>query len=356
MALDVGEIVDRAQSAAHRASRVRRMVRLALAVAAVLLVVANRGDLPAAWQALRSARAGWLVALSLLVVVYLLDQGARHVVAQRAVWLSPRWESMLPAAWAAHFVNAVSKSGGFAGIAVLSAEGRRSDKPHGQVLAAGLLVAVLDQLAFAAVVPFAILALLLDGRFSTADGAATGVFALYLCATVGVVIAAARGRSSIHALYSLPGRLSAWLQRVVLRRPVRYQPDPDRADELFEAIELVKRRPRTAVPAALTAVAVDLLAVLELWVALRAVGVDVGLAVPFVAYSISTLFAVVGLVPGGIGVVELSVGAVLHSFGIPLVLAAAAVVLFRVAEFWIPLAVGAVVSHRYIPRATAEAS
>jgi uncharacterized protein (TIRG00374 family) len=325
-----------------------------VALAAGLVVVANRSDLPAAWRALRGAGPGWLVALLLLVVLYLLDLGLRHMVAQRAVGLTPRWGSMLPAAWATHFVNAISKSGGFAGIAVLTAEGRRSDKPRGSVLAAALLVAVLDQLAFAMVLPFAILVLFLDGRFSAGDGVATAVFAVYVCVTVVAVVAATRGRGSVHALYALPGRFSTWVQRVVLRRTVQYEPDVERADELFDAITLLKGRLRSAVPAALAAVAVDVLAILQLWVALRAVGVHAGPAEPFVAYSVSTLFALVGIVPGGIGIVELSVGAVLHSFGTPVALAAAAVVLFRVAEFWIPFAIGAIVSHQYVLRPTVE--
>lgn len=334
-------------------SRTRRWASIALVAAAVVLVLANRDDVPAAWHALRGAAPGWLVALGLLIVLSVLDQGLRHMVAQRAVRLHPRWRTMLPAAWSANFVNMVSKSGGLAGIAVLSAEGRRSGKPRGAVVAAALLVVVLDQLAFAVLVPFAILALLLGGRLSAAEGAATAVFALYVCATAAAVIAATRGRSSVHALYAVPGRLTAWLRRVVLRRPVSYEPNWQQADELYEAITLLRGRLRTAIPAALAAVGIDVLAVLQLWVSLRAVGVHVGITEPFVAYAISTLFALVGLVPGGIGVVELSVGAVLHSFGVPLGLAAAAVVLFRVAEFWIPLAIGAIVSHRYVLRPTA---
>jgi uncharacterized protein (TIRG00374 family) len=326
-----------------------------VALAAGLVVVANRSDLPAAWRALRGAEPGWLVPLLLLVVLYLLDQGLRHMVAQRAVGLTPRWRSMLPAAWATHFVNAISKSGGFAGIAVLTAEGRQSDKPRGAVIAAALLVAVLDQLAFAMVLPFAILVLFLDGRFSAGDGVAAAVFAVYVSVTLAAVVAATRGRGSVHALYALPGRFSAWVQRVVLRRTIQYELDEERADELFDAIMLLKGHLRAAVPAALAAVAVDVLAILQLWVALRAVGVHAGMAEPFVAYSVSTLFALVGIVPGGIGVVELSVGAVLHSFGTPIALAAAAVVLFRVAEFWIPLGIGAIASHRYVLRPTVGA-
>ena len=313
-------------------------------------MLANRSDVPAAWRALRGADPAWAGVLVVLVALYLFDQGLRHVVAQRAVGLDPRWRLMLPTAWAAHFVNAISKSGGFAGIAVLTMEGRRSRKPRGLVIAAALLVAVVDQLAFAVVLPFAIVVLFLDGRFSPADGLAAVVFAVYVVVTVVAVVAATHSRSSVRALYALPGRFTAWVRRTVSTRFVVYEPDEARADELFDAITLLQGRARSAVPAALAAVAVDVLTILQLWVAFRAVGVHAGPAEPFVAYSVSTLFALVGIVPGGIGVVELSVGAVLHSFGTPVALAAAAVVLFRVAEFWIPLAIGAIASHRFVLR------
>ena len=258
---------------------------------------------------------------------------------------------MLPTAWATSFVNAISKSGGFAGIAVLVAEGRRTGKPRAAVIAAALLVAVLDQLAFAMVLPFAILVLILGGRFSAGDGVAVAVFGVYVTVTLTAVLAATRSRGSVRALYALPGRLAASVRRTLFRRTVAQEPGTmERADELYDAITLLRGDLRSVVPAALGAVAVDLLAILQLWAALLAVGVHVGPAEPFVAYSVSTLFALVGIVPGGVGVVELSVGAVLRSFGTPLAPVAAAVVLFRVAEFWIPLAVGAISSHRVVSR------
>jgi len=329
----------------------------ASAAATALLVLGNRSDLPAAWGALRSANLAWLLLLIALVACSLLDLALRHVVAQRAVGLRPEWRPMLPTAWATQFVNAISKSGGFAGIAVLVAEGRRSEKSRSAVIAAALLVAVLDQLAFAMVLPFAVLLLVVGGRFSAGDGIAIAVFGVYVVVTLTAVLAATRSRSSVRALYSLPAKLVTALQRTLVRRPVRLKPDAtERADELFEATALLRGEIRSVIPVALAAVAVDVLAILQLWAALLAVGVHVGPTEPLVAYAVSTLFALVGIVPGGIGVVELSVGAVLHSFGTPLAAAAAAVVLFRAAEFWIPLAIGAISSHRFVPRSVVGAT
>jgi len=329
----------------------------AAAIATTIVVFASRSDLPAAWRALRASSPPWLLALLALVACVLFDSALRHVVAQRALGLRPQWSSMLPTAWATQFVNAISKSGGFAGIAVLVAEGRRTGKSRAPVIAAGLLVAVLDQLAFAMVLPFAILVLVVGGRFSAGDGIAVAVFAVYVAVTLGAVLAATRSRGSVRALYALPGAVTGWMRRMLFRHDGTRQPDgTERADELYDAVVLLRGDLRSAVPAALAAVAVDVLSILQLWVALLAVGVHVGPAEPFVAYSVSTLFALVGIVPGGIGVVELSLGAVLHSFGTPLAPVAAAVVLFRVAEFWIPLAVGAISSRRFVPRAVVEAA
>ena len=342
---------------ARRASTVRRWTLIgASAAASALVVLANRSDLPAAWVALRRANLAWLLLLIALAACSLLDLALRHVVAQRAVGLRPEWRPMLPTAWATQFVNAISKSGGFAGIAVLLAEGRRSGKSRAAVIAAALLVAVLDQLAFAMVLPFAVLLLVVGGRFSTDDGIAIAVFGVYFVVTLTAVLAATRSRSSVRALYALPGKFATAVQRTLLRRPGRPRSDStERADELFEATALLRGEIRSAVPAALAAVTVDVLAILELWAALLAVGAHVGPTEPLVAYGVSTLFALVGIVPGGIGVVELSVGAVLHSFGTPLATAAAAVVLFRIAEFWIPLAIGAISSHRFVPRSVVGA-
>lgn len=82
------------------------------------------------------------------------------------------------------------------------------------------------------------------------------------------------------------------------------------------------------------------LGVVMLWAALAAVGGGDRPVLALVAYAITTLFGIVGVSPGGLGFVEVGAVAVLVSVGI----AAAAVVVFRVLQFWLPVAVGVVVS------------
>lgn len=96
----------------------------------------------------------------------------------------------------------------------------------------------------------------------------------------------------------------------------------------------------------------DLVHVVWLWAALHAVGASAGLDVALVAYGIATLFGIIGFLPAGLGFLEVGMAAALASYSTPVAQATAAVVLFRLAELWLPLAVGAIAA-RSLPRAAA---
>lgn len=317
---------------------------LTLATAVVLFL--NRADLPRGWYALRHAEIGWLLVLAAVTGLGLVVLGAEHTAAQRAVGLRPRLSRVAPLALAARFVNSVAKSGGLAGLAVFRARARRDDQPMGQVVAAYLLVTVLDVVAFAVILAAALALVVATRRFTTTDGAASVVFAGYLAVVVAVMACAARSRTAIRRLYALPRKLRT---RFGPRRhppPAEMDAGHAPADELFDAIAVVRQNPSTAFPVALTALGVDAVGTVQLWAVLHALGVDAGVAVAVVSYGLSTLLGIVGFLPGGLGFVEFSLGAVLVSFGVSVGVAATAVVLYRIAEFWMPLAVGGLTLRR----------
>jgi uncharacterized protein (TIRG00374 family) len=75
-------------------------------------------------------------------------------------------------------------------------------------------------------------------------------------------------------------------------------------------------------------------------VAVAAVGGGTAVGAAVTAYVLSAVFAALGPLPGGLGVVEVGAAAVLVASGLSLATASGAVLLFRLAEYWIPLAVG----------------
>lgn len=246
---------------------------------------------------------------------------------------------LLPVTVAALALNLAVKSGGLAGLAVFVADGRRRGLPTARVSGAYVVAAAMADIAFVVTLAAGIVVVWLDGRITRPEVVAVVVFIILLAVRMAALIAAIRSRELLRRWWTLPART---VDRV-LRRPARPH-DVTGADELYEVVGVLRRRPVAVLPAMGSAVAIDLLGAVMLWAALAAVGGGNRPVVALVAYAISTLFGIVGLLPGGLGFVEVGAVAVLVSFDTPVGVAAAAVVVFRVLQFWLPLAVGAVVS------------
>ena len=78
----------------------------------------------------------------------------------------------------------------------------------------------------------------------------------------------------------------------------------------------------------------------SLWVFLRAFGAHVDPIDTLVAYGLANILAVIPITPSGLGVVEITVIAVLKGFGVPGGVAAAGVLTWRLVNFWLPIPFG----------------
>ena len=320
---------------------IRRWVRVAAVSAVVgvvgVLVWANRAELPAAGRALATARGGWLLVGTLVLVLWWAVWLLLYLACRRLAGVGGYAEvtRLVPVAVGAVALNLVVKSGGLAGLALFALEGRRRGMPAGRVAGAYVLAAALADVAFVVTLGAAVVVVWVDGQLTRGEVVAVGVFLVFLAVRVGAVVAAFRDRDLLRWLWTLPAR--GWDR--VRRRSARGY-DTATADEFFDAVTLVRTRPGAALPALGYAACIDVLGAAMLWAALAAVGGGNRPVLALVAYAISALFGVVGVLPGGLGFVEVGTAAVLVSFGVPVGLAAAAVVLFRVWDYWLPAAVG----------------
>lgn len=327
----------------QRRSRWSILGWVVLGAATAAFVAANRSQAPAAVQALGAARPGF-VALALGVCLAgIANQAAMHHGAQRAMGLAPPFGSSLRAGAAAQFLNLVAKSGGMAGIGAFL-RARAEWDPPGPVVVAYVLATLLGQLSFAAVLGLSLVLIWADGRLTAADVAASVVFAAIMAAALGALAAGVRSREALRRMHALPARVARRARALVGLPGARAAPaeeDHSSADDLYEAVQVLARRPQAAGRATVHAFGVEALGALLLWSVLRAVGEHPGLRLAMVAYAISVLFAIVGFLPGGLGFVEAGLGSVLVSYGVAGPAAVAAVVLYRLFELWVPVAVGA---------------
>ena len=360
----------------ERASVIRGRVTGAFVLLVVLVVgFVNRSDLPVAVSALRNARPGYVVVGLILVMLSLVNQAAFHAAAQRAAGQAVTGRELIVPVAAAGFLNVVVKSGAMAGLAPMLAEARRNNRSRPATVAGYLLVNVLGHLAFGVTLAFGVLVLVIDGRFTRSDAIAGLVFVVLTTVQFVILGAALRSRAALRSVYAFGRKLRRPFGRathavaedavavdVVAEDGVPADGVPAdgsdftaaserlhregyaASDELFEAVSLVRSRTRAAMPAVMHSLLVEVLGIAELWCVLGALGVRSSLTVPLIAYAVSVLFTIVGFLPGGIGFVEVGLGTILVSSGLARTSAVAAVVLYRVFEFWLPLLGGLLAS------------
>lgn len=79
-----------------------------------------------------------------------------------------------------------------------------------------------------------------------------------------------------------------------------------------------------------------------LWVFIRAFGPALNPVNVLIAFCVANILAVIPLTPGGLGFVEATLIAILVGFGLGRSEAAIAVVTYRLAQFWLPIPLGAI--------------
>lgn len=322
-----------------------RTTTILTALALVGLLLVYRRDIPATARAIVGADPTWLGVLLALALVGVACVGLLYRSALRAARAQVSGGDGVALGIAAYAVNLVVKSSGLAGVAVFLRHARSRRVAEGPVVAGYVTATFLNHFAFAAVLIAAIGALVVHGRFTALDAVATAVFAGYLTVHVIAAWAALRRPGFLRRIYAAGARLAAFARRVVSRtsRPTAAG-HVDAADELRQALLVLRDQPGAALRASVWALSIDVVHVVWLWAALKAVGAPAGFDAALVAYGIATLFGIVGFLPAGLGFVEVGMAATLASYSVPVPEAAAAIVLFRVAELWLPLAAGAVAS------------
>ena len=136
-------------------------------------------------------------------------------------------------------------------------------------------------------------------------------------------------------------RSARLLGRLVPRRLAPTGFSPQDAGDWHARLKTTVGTPRNRVVLVVMGISAWLADITCLALALQAVGVRVHPQAVAIAYVTGVAVAMLPLLPGGIGVVEAAVPAVLHRFGAPLDLALAGTLVYRGLAFVLPAAGGA---------------
>lgn len=136
------------------------------------------------------------------------------------------------------------------------------------------------------------------------------------------------------------------LDRMV-RAIARHTPrlTPDAASEVLgrvvEHLRELTARPDVIRRGVIWAVANWLLEAGSLWICLAAFGEHLPVDSLLVAFGIANVLAAIPITPGGLGFVEVGLASTLVGFGVPFQVVTVSVVAYRVAQFWLPVPLGA---------------
>jgi hypothetical protein len=322
--------------ATPRSGRGKVVVGTVAGVAVAGLAVVQRDRLREAAGLVAHAQWTWVLAA---VVAQAVSMGAMARQQRRLLGVGGSRISLSGALATTYAGNAISVGLPLAGPAAATLFAMRRFVALGADPAvAGWALAVSGVFSSFALVAVVAVGAVVSGSGLAVVSAAVGV--LGGAVPLGVLLLALRRPGPRRLLEASGTRLVAGVQKVS-GHPAG---DPERIvhDQLDEVTAVEPDRPTLGVAA--------LLAVLN-WVAdaaclalaILAVGGDVPWRGLLLAWAAGTAVASLGLTPGGLGVVEATLGSALVAAGLAGPTAVAAVLLYRIVSLWLVLAVGAAV-------------
>jgi uncharacterized protein (TIRG00374 family) len=285
----------------------------------------------ASWPRLTSLQPWWLV----LVVVAEAASFFCAIALMRLVTRGASWFAITSAVLAGNAVTNTLPGGDAVGAGVtfriLYVSGVARDQVAGSLAASSIL----NVAGLLALPVFAIPALL--GGVVNPDLAHAAELGLIGCA---LILALGAVALSTDALLRWLGRALGWALRRL--RP-HHPPRGDLSERLLAQRDVLRedlgRHWWEAVLSISGRVGFDFASLLA---ALRATGARPNAAIVLVAYAATAVVALVPLTPGGLGIVEASLGGLLVLAGVPSSQAILATLAYRLGSYWLPLVAGAI--------------
>ena len=315
----------------------RRIAIILLLLAGTYLLLPRLTGATDALQAMRQADGRYLVLAAALQIVAILAASYLVYAAAPAFGPALRFGDVVQVSLASQFATLFVPSAGLSGFALRA----RYFGERGCPLDTTLLTYALETLGMsvgiATTVALALVSLTVTGR-----GAPWWVLGLLLgmilagFAVLRGLLANPREGDWRHALLHLANRVLTRLGRL----PLSMATIQERVGQLRQAIDTLSPPLRLRlVLAGLARAAADILC---LQMTLVAFGQAVPLHWTTIGYTLSNVLAYLSALPGGLAVIETSLLAILARQGVPIAVAVAATLTYRLFGFWMPRLLGLV--------------
>lgn len=296
-----------------------RAFQVAMGIMSILLAVYffrhERHELHGIAQGISNAQPAWVVLGLLLVAIYVLLQAAMYVHGFRAVGGRITWGEAVNLYLRRNLASVFLPAGGFTSLALFTRTlEERGERPTVIHLASTIY-------AIAGLITVVVVAVPVLGYLFLVHGLSSDVAYAFVALLVLIAGLLWLVRSLTH---------QGWAARLATKL------DPSLGAVLEEMGQgQVKRN--EVVKTLLASLAIEFVGMAHLYVAMQALGLGSHWELAAVGYVVAVLLLIASPFLRGLGAIEVSMTVVLTRYGIQEAQALAAVLLFRLFEFWLPL-------------------
>lgn len=312
-----------------------------LVAAFLWLVVTRQTEIEKVTGPLIRGQLEWVLAASLLQVLYYVAFAAMFKSAFFTVDVKSRVRDLLPVTLGALFINVVAPTWGMAGAALYVDDAAHRGELPARAAAGTLLAQAADFVAFALILAGGIAYLLMRHRLRGYEIAGTAVLLVIICSLAGALLLGIWRPVLLMNMLDYVQRGANGLAKKIHKDALLHDGWAARSasdfSEAAKAIEAHPGRLAFTVGIALVAHLINIASLYSLFLAFHQT-IEPG---PLVAgYAMGILFWNVSPVPQGIGVVEGVMALVYASLGIHRTMAVLVVLAFRGLNFWLPMLIG----------------
>lgn len=318
-----------------------------------LVILVGSSDLGELWNTAASINPVLLAipfafALGSYATMALSYEGIAHAAGAKVAF----WE-MFKVTVVGNTVNYIVTTGGLSGFAVRMYFFIRMGIPSGTAVTVSLVQTFITNVILLLFVVLGFGYLLSEHEVEgLALGTTTALLAVSLIATAVALMLLLHRELRRRTLFVMAEAGNAFLHRFLPeRKPARvsiwrFQRNLNRGIEF-----LLQRKRRMIVPT-LWIVADWIATILILYSAFWIIGAPVAFSIVVVGFSVGIVLSIVSFVPGGLGIMEGSMAAIFVSLSVPLETAVVAVLIFRVAYYFLPMIISLFFFRRMLVQGT----
>jgi len=321
----------------------RKLILAAVFLFAVLFLVTRTADIAQVAETFRRGAPHWLLLAIAVHLVSILSNGAVLRALYRALGLKEGVIRLAMLWCSAAFFTTVTSSGGWGGMAVFVADGRKRGLPGARVTVASAMYYLYDFVTALLVVGVGLIVLIRRGQLDPGEVLATAVLAVYAMILAAWLILAWRSPERLGRVLTSGGSFINRIVRPFLRRDyldlVRARA---LAHDMGAGVKDLRQSPEGLILPIALSLSQKALTIAILFLCFLAFSQPFSVGTLIAGYSLGILFTIVTPTPAGIGFVEGILTLAFTGFGIPVATSAVIALAYRGITLWLSLLYGLV--------------